>query len=426
MIPTLGMLMSTNGPQWDDDEDSNRPGDRRRPGRPNQGPPDLEEFYQDIRRRIEALFGKRRNGGGPRGNGPARFDPKAFWGGLVLALALLFLLWIASGFYIVDAPERGLVLRFGKYTHTTEPGLHLRWPYPIESHEIVNLTEVRSVTVGYRGDSKVLRESLMLTDDENIIDIQFSVQYLLQDPVDYLFQNRDPDEAVMQAAETAVREIVGKSKIDFVINTGRAQIAEQVSKLMQEILDRYQTGILISKVNMQNAQPPEQVQAAFADAVKAGQDKENQINEGEAYAKDIIPKAKGTAARLLEEAEGYRQRVIANAEGEASRFQQIQAEYARAPEVTRQRLYLETMQHIYANTSKVMVDAKGQGNLLYLPLDKLMQQAGAGVAAQAGNADAGVAASNSITVFSGSAPPLSESERPDASRELVRDLEAGK
>jgi membrane protease subunit HflK len=238
---------------------------------------------------------------------------------------------------------------------------------------------VRTLEVGYRGSekNKVLKEALMLTDDENIINIQFAVQYILKDPVEYIFNNRMPDEAVMQVAETAIREIVGKSKMDFVLYEGREQIAVNASTLMQDILDRYKTGILISKVTMQNAQPPEQVQAAFDDAVKAGQDRERQKNEGQAYANDVVPKARGTAARLLQEADGYKQRLIATAEGDASRFKQINTEYAKAPEVTRSRMYLETMQQIYANTSKVMVDTKGQGNLLYLPLDKLMQASGA-------------------------------------------------
>ena len=216
----------------------------------------------------------------------------------------------------------------------------------------------------------------MLTDDENIINIQFAVQYILKDPVEYVFNNRNADDAVMQVAETAIREIVGKSRMDFVLYEGREQIAVKASNLMQEILDRYQTGILISKVTMQNAQPPEQVQSAFDDAVKSGQDRERQKNEGQAYANDVIPKARGTAARLMQEADGYKQRLIATAEGDASRFRQINNEYAKAPEVTRSRMYLETMQQVYTSTSKVMVDAKGQGNLLYLPLDKLMQAAG--------------------------------------------------
>ena len=274
----------------------------------------------------------------------------------------------------------------------------------------MNLTGVRTIEVGYRGSekNKVLKEALMLTDDENIINIQFAVQYILKDPVEYIFQNRHPDDSVMQAAETAIREIVGKNRMDFVLYEGREQIAATASKLMQDILDRYKTGILISKVTMQNAQPPEQVQAAFDDAVKAGQDRERQKNEGQAYANDVIPKAKGTAARLMQEAEGYKQRMIATAEGDASRFKQLQVEYAKAPEVTRQRLYLETMQQIYSNTSKVMIDAKGQGNLLYLPLDKLMSATAAAAAAAPAGTESAVQSRTPGPAISNEAPPQLE------------------
>ena len=303
------------------------------------------------------------------------------------------------------------MLQFGSFKEATDPGLRWRLPYPIQSHELVNLTGVRTIEIGYRGSerNKVLKEALMLTDDENIVNIQFAVQYILKDPVEYLFNNRSTDEAVMGAAESAVREIVGKSKMDYVLYEGREQIATQAAKLMQDILDRYQSGILISKVTMQNAQPPEQVQSAFDDAVKAGQDRERQKNEGQAYANDVIPKAKGTSARLLEEANGYKQRVISSAEGDASRFKQVLTEYAKAPEVTRQRMYLETMQQIYSNTSKVLVDAKGQGNLLYLPLDKLMQATAATTAAQAAP-EASVAPSTAkpTAPLSNEAPPQLE------------------
>ena len=216
----------------------------------------------------------------------------------------------------------------------------------------------------------------MLTDDENIIDIQFAVQYILKDPENFLFTNRDPENAVLQAAETAIREIIGKSKMDFVLYEGREQVAAKATELMQMILDRYKIGIAISKVTMQNAQPPEQVQAAFDDAVKAGQDRERQKNEGQAYANDVIPRAKGNAARLLEESEGYKQRVIASSEGEANRFKQVLAEYSKAPGVTRDRLYLDMMEQVLSNTSKILVDQKNGNNLLYLPLDKLIQMSG--------------------------------------------------
>ncbi|MEQ1813604.1 MAG: FtsH protease activity modulator HflK, partial [Candidatus Nitrotoga sp.] len=275
--------------------------------------------------------------------------------------------------------QRGVVLRFGHYIETTQPGPRWHFPYPIESVEVVNISQVRTVEIGYRDDvrNKSLKESLMLTDDENIIDIQFAVQYSLKDPGDYLFNNRSPDENVRQAAETAIREVVGKSKMDSVLSEERKLFADAVTVLMQSILDRYKSGILVSKVSIQSAQPPDQVQAAFADAIKAGQDKERQINEGQAYANDVIPRAKGAAARLMEEAQGYRQRVVASAEGDASRFKQVLVEYEKAPVVTRERLYIDMMQQVLTSASKVMVDQKAGSNLLYLPLDKLIQSANA-------------------------------------------------
>ncbi|HXZ95675.1 MAG TPA: FtsH protease activity modulator HflK [Burkholderiales bacterium] len=358
--------MALNDPQWGK--------------RGNQGPPDLDDVWRRFNEKLNALFGRGRVSGG----GPGTAAPKPFGGGLGLLVALVLLVWLASGFYIVDASQRGVVLRFGKYIETTQPGPRWHLPYPIESVDLVNVSQVRTVEVGYRNNvrSKVLKESLMLTDDENIIDIQFAVQWILKNPEDYLFNNRSPDDAVLQAAETAIREIVGKSKMDFVLYEGREQVAAHATRLMQEILDRYKTGILISKVTMQNAQPPEQVQAAFDDAVKAGQDRERQKNEGQAYANDVIPRARGSAARLLQEAEGYRQRVIADAEGNASRFKQILAEYSKAPAVTRERLYLDMMQRVLSSSSKILIDQKSGSNLLYLPLDKLLQNDSSGATTQ--------------------------------------------
>jgi membrane protease subunit HflK len=365
--------MSLNDPGW---------GNRGSGGRgSNQGPPDLEQVWADINKRLSGILGKKSGGGDSGGNGgkpPIDISPQMFGGGLMLLLGLIVLVWLASGFYIVDAAQRGIVTHFGRFKESTEPGLRWRLPYPIQAHELVNLSGVRTVEIGYRGaeKNKVLKEALMLTDDENIINIQFAVQWMLKDPTDFVFNNRSPDDAVTQIAETAMREVVGKNKMDFVLYEGREQIGVQVGELVQEILDRYKTGILVSRVTLQNAQPPEQVQDSFDDAVKAGQDRERQKNEGQAYANDVIPKARGTAARLMEEANGYKQRIIATAEGDASRFRQIHIEYAKAPEVTRSRMYLETMQQIFSNTSKVMIDAKGQGNLLYLPIDKLIQAGG--------------------------------------------------
>ncbi|HTJ97363.1 MAG TPA: FtsH protease activity modulator HflK [Rhodocyclaceae bacterium] len=397
-------------------EPGDNKGDKRKPS-DNQGPPDLEDLWRDLNQRLSGLFGakSKKPGGGGFGDKRPSFTPRQFGGGVGVILCLIFIVWAASGFYIVDASERGVVLRFGRYSETTSPGLRWRMPFPIESNEVVNLSGVRRLEIGYRGTekNKVLQEALMLTDDENIVNIQFAVQYLLKDPQLYLFNNRNTDEAVMQAAETSIREVVGKSKMDFVLYEGRDQIATNTQKLMQEILDRYKTGVLVSSVTMQSAQPPEQVQAAFEDAVKAGQDKLRSKNEGEAYANDVIPRAKGAASRLLEEAAGYKQRVIATAEGDASRFKQIVAEYSKAPEVTRTRMYLETMQQIYSNTSKVMVDAKGQGNLLYLPLDKLLA-ASAAIAPPAAANDAVVprGAVPSTSTFDSVVPPQLEKVPP--------------
>lgn len=354
--------MGLNDPQW---------------GNKNSGgPPDLDAVLRDLNKKITELFGGK-GGGGSGGSGGGQKSIGG--GGIGLIAVIILLVWVASGFYIVDASQRGVVLRFGKFSEATQAGLRWHWPYPMETVEVVNLSQVRTVEVGYRDNpkNKMLKESLMLTDDENIIDIQFAVQYFLKDPADYLFNNRMPDENVRQAAETAIREVVGKSKMDFVLYEGREQVAASTTKLIQEILDRYKSGILVSKVTMQNAQPPEQVQASFDDAVKAGQDRERQKNEGQAYANDVVPKAKGAAARLLQEAEGYKQRVIANAEGDASRFRQVLVEYEKAPAVTRERMYIDMMQQVLTSTTKVLVDQKAGSNLLFMPLDKLIQNTGA-------------------------------------------------
>jgi len=353
--------MALNDPQWG--------------RRDNDGPPDLDELWRRFNQKLSALLGGRGGRGSGRGTGSGR--PA---GGFGVIIGVIVLIWAASGIYIVDASERGVVLRFGKYLQTTLPGPHWHVPWPIESVEIVNVSEVHTVEVGYRNNvrSKVPSESLMLTDDENIVDLQFAVQYIRANPEDYLFYDRNPDQSVKQVAESAIREIVGKSKMDFVLYEGREEIAVNAKALMQKVLDRYRTGISVSQVTMQNAQPPEQVQAAFDDAVKANQDRERQKNEGQAYYNDVVPKAQGTAARLEQEAEAYKQRVIAAAEGEASRFDQILAEYRKAPRVMRDRLYLDAMQEVLSNTTKVIIDQKANSNLLFLPLDKLMQAAAAG------------------------------------------------
>src|SRR5687768_14567480 len=362
--------MSLNDPNWG--RGSRGP---QGPGGGNQGPPDLDELWRNFNRRLAELFGRRRGGDEP----PRTPSSWQFGGGAGVLLALVLVIWLASGFYIVVEGTRGVVLTFGRYSQETASGLRWRLPWPIQSHEIVNLAQVRTLEVGYRNNvrTKVLRESLMLTDDENIVDLQFAVQYLVKDARDYVFNVRRPDESAMQIAETAMREVIGKSTMDAILYETQVDVANRARDLMQAIHDRYGTGIQVSTVTIQNAQPPEQVQAAFDDAVKAGQDRERQKNEGQSYANDVIPRARGTAARLQQEAEGYRQRVMANADGDASRFKQVLAEYAKAPAVTRERIYIETMQAVLTSTSKIMMDYRGSGNLLYLPLDKIMQNAGA-------------------------------------------------
>jgi membrane protease subunit HflK len=361
-----GALMSLNDPNWG------------RRGGNSGGPPDLDDLLRNFNRKLAGLFGRKGGGDVPPDNNGGGFS-RLGGGGIGLVVGLIALVWIASGFYIVDASQAGVVQRFGKYVAPpTGPGPRWHLPYPIETVDVVNVSQVRTLEIGYRNNpkNKVPKESIMLTDDENIVDIQFAVQYIVKNPEDYLFNDRSPDEAVLQAAETAMREIVGKSSMDFVLYEGRESVAAQATKLSQEILDRYKTGVQISKVTLQNAQPPEQVQAAFDDAVKASQDRERAKNEGQAYANEVIPKARGNAARLLQEAEGYRQRVIERAEGDAARFRSVATEYSKAPGVTRDRLYIETVQEMLTNSSKVLVDQKAGNNLLYLPLDKLIQQSG--------------------------------------------------
>ncbi len=394
-------LFNLNDPGWGRGNQGGGNGGNEPPRRPNkggdQGPPDLDELWRDFNNRLGGLFGrkpKRRNpfdnnggGNGGNGSGGGGFAPSPR-GAKIGAVAIVVgagLLWLASGFFIVQEGQVGVVTRFGQFQTTVPAGFQWHWPAPIDRVQIVDVSQLRTFEIGFRGNarSKVPEESLMLTDDENIVDLQFVVQYRIRPDGarDYLFNDREPDQAVRQAAETAMREVIGRTTMDFVLYEGRTQVASDAAKLMQDIMDRYQTGVLISTVAILNAQPPEQVQAAFDDAVKAGQDRERAINEGEAYANQVIPLARGTASRMTEQAEGYRVRVVNDARGDASRFAQIQAAYSDAPLVTRDRLYLETMEQIFSRASKVLVDTRDGNNMIYLPLDKIMQQS----AADAGN-----------------------------------------
>ncbi len=338
--------------------------------RADAGPPDLDELFRRLRQRF---------GGGGGGGGSSNSPPPALWGGL---LVVLLALWLASGFYVVSEGERGVVLRFGKFASATTPGLRWHVPYPVERVVRVNIGEIRTAEVGYRGPVRdragtdMALESQMLTADENIVDVKLAVQYRVKDAANYVFKVRDPDLTVQQVAESAIREVVGKSRMEFILTEGRDAVAQQVAVLLQDTLDRYQAGIEVTSVNMQDAQPPEQVQAAFFDAVKAREDEQRLINEAQAYRNEVIPRARGEVARIVADAEAYKGQIVARAEGESARFNLLAKEYRAAPTVTRQRLYLETMEKVLARTPKVLM--QGEGNrVTLLPLDRLLQSSAA-------------------------------------------------
>lgn len=404
------------------------------PRRPNKGdgPPDLDEVWRDFNNRLGSLFGRKPKRGpfgggdnGPGNGGGAAQFPKGSPKMVAVIIVILIGLWLASGFVIVQEGQVAVVTKFGKYTKTLPPGLQWRLPYPIESHQTVNISQLRTFEVGFRGTArnKVLPESLMLTTDENIVDLQFVVQYRLVSTgaPDYLFKTSQPDESVRQASETAMREIVGKKPMDFVLYSGRTEVATEVQKLAQSILDRYETGIQISTVAIQNVQPPEQVQAAFDDAVKAGQDRERQINEGNAYSNKVLPEAQGQVARMIQEAEGYRAKVIGDAQGDTSRFASVEAQYAKAPDITRERMYLSTMQQILENTSKIMVDSQASNNMLYLPLDKIMRQAAGDRATFSGSVESTSSAAAGTTLPNKPTAPA-RSRTPDANGSATKSL----
>ena len=365
----------------------------------------FEEDDQRQQQRRESGAGNGGNGRGGNGGGLFGGGRGARAGGFsVSVLAVCAVIgWSVSGFYIVPEGQTGVVTTFGAYSKSTMPGINWHLPAPIQDVELVDVSSVRTAEIGMRGTTDRLREALMLTDDENIVDVQFNVQYRIKPETgakDYLFNTRAPDASVTQAAESAMREVVGRKAMDSVLFESKAEIAEAVRNSMQAMLDRYSTGIEVMSVAIQNAQPPQQVQAAFNDAVKAGQDRERQINLGEAYMNAVIPKAQGTASRLKEEAEGYKARVVETARGDADRFTSVYTEYAKAPQVTRDRIYVDAMRDIYQNVTKVYVDQKSGSNLLYLPLDKIVAST---QAAAKSEADSAVPAS-SAAAASTSAP----------------------
>ncbi|MBC7700779.1 MAG: FtsH protease activity modulator HflK [Massilia sp.] len=373
----------------------------------NDGPPDLDELWRDFNRKLSGLFAGK--GGGDNNSTPGGgLTPDGNNAGIGVGLiaGLVALIWLGSGFFIVQEGQQAVVMSFGRFSHMAEAGFQWRAPYPFQSHEIVNLTQLRSIDVGTNSVMQATgsRESSMLTRDENIVDIRFTVQYRLSDARQYLFENRSSDEAVAQAAESAVREIVGSSTMDSVLYEQRDAIAAELVKSIQAQVNKVNAGVIIANVNVQSVQAPEPVQAAFDDAFKAGADRERAKNEGQAYANDVIPKAQGTAARLREEAAAYSANVVAHAEGDAQRFKSVLTEYQKAPGVTRDRLYIDAMQQVYGNVTKVMVDSRSGSNLLYLPLDKIVQMsASSGNTPGAASASTPVAPGNAAVADTGSA-----------------------
>ena len=378
---------------WNEPGGPNR-GDNKNPwgsggggGGGGQQPPDLDEIIRKLKAKFGGSFGG--GGGGLASGGGPNFSGKSI--GLVVLVALL--LWLASGIYVVAPDEQGVVQRFGKHTVTTEPGLHYHLPYPIETVQTPKVTQVRRMEVGFRsrpGNQEAMhipKEALMLTGDENIVDLQFAVQYHISEADKYLFNVKDPDGTVRSVAETAIREIVGQRPIDDVLTRARAEIQQETQALMQEILTGYGAGLQVDEIALQSAQAPEPVRPAFRDVISAREDRARAVNEAEAYSNDILPRARGQAERILQEAQAYEARVVNQAEGSAQRFRDIYEEYAQAPKITRKRLYLETMEQVLNRANKVMVDIPESGNLMYLPLQEILQQKSAQGGGQAQQKD---------------------------------------
>ena len=402
-------------------------GKRPRPSSSN-GPPDLDELWRDLSRKLNKFLGQNRGGGNQPPGGGGGFNPdfKQAGGLLGVVAGVVVLIWLGTGFFIVQEGQQAVITQFGRYHSTAGAGFNWRMPYPIQRHEVVFVTQIRSLDVGRDAIIKAtgLRESAMLTEDENIVEIKFAVQYRLTDARAYLFESKNPTDAVMQAADTAVREVVGKMRMDAALSEDREQIAPRVRKIMQTILDQYNVGIEVVGINLQQGgvRPPEQVQAAFDDVLKAGQERERAKNEAEAYANDVIPRAVGSASRLKQEADAYKSRIVAQAQGDAQRFKSLYAEYQKAPQVTRDRLYINAMQEIYSSVTKVLVESKQGSNMLYLPLDKIMQLNSTPAAAANAAANAGNTLDGSGSVPSPAMPSSSPDNRGRDSRQRDRDL----
>jgi membrane protease subunit HflK len=369
-------IVSMNDPRWGRGEgngDRQRPNDPKRPpsGKDGEGPPDLDEMWRDFNRRLSSVFGRKGSGGGlgrPDNGRGARI-------GVGIVIGVLIAIYLGSGVFVVQDGQAGVVTQFGKYRYTAGQGVHWRLPYPFEAQELVNVGEVRSVEIGRNNIVRLagVKDASMLTHDGDIVDVRFAVQYQVRNATDYLFHSADPDQSVVQAGQAAVRNIVGARSTDDILYQDRETIRQQLTDAIQHSLDESQTGLVVTGVTIQGVQAPDQVQAAFDDAAKAHQDRERAKADAQAYANDLLPHAQADAARLVDEAKTYSDQVVAQAQGDAERFKQVYEQYSKAPAVIRERMYLDTMQHIYANSTKVFVDSKATNNVMYLPLDKLVE-----------------------------------------------------
>ena len=372
-------MLSLNDPRWgrgdgNGNGERQRPNEPRRPqnGKDGEGPPDLDEMWRDFNRRLSRMFGRKGGGagGGRSDNGRgARI-------GVGIVIGVLIAIYLGSGVFVVQDGQAAVVMQFGKYRYTAGQGVHWRLPYPFEAHDLVNIGQIRQVEVGRNNVVRLanVKDASMLTHDADIVDVRFAVQYQVKKPTDYLFRSADPDQSVMQAAQAAVRGIVGSRSTNDILYQDREAIRQQLVAAIQRSLDEYQSGLAVTGVTIQGVQAPDQVQAAFDDAAKVRQENERAKREAEAYAADLLPRAQADVARQIDEAKAYSDKTVAQAQGDAERFKQVYAQYSKAPAVIRERMYLETMQQIYSNTTKVFVDSKSGNNVLYLPLDKLVEQ----------------------------------------------------
>jgi membrane protease subunit HflK len=396
-------LLSLNDPRWgrgDGNGDRQRPNDPKRPGRDGEGPPDLDEMWRDFNRRLSRIFGRKGGGGGggrPDNGRGARI-------GVGIVIGVLIAIYLGSGVFVVQDGQAAVVMQFGKYRYTAEQGVHWRLPYPFESHEFVNIGQIHQVEIGRTNVVRLanVKDSSMLTHDGDIVDVRFAVQYQVRKPTDYLFRGVDPDQSVLHAAQAAVRGIVGAQSTSEVLDQDHETLRQQLIASIQQALDQYQSGLAVTGVTIQSVQVPEQVQPAFDDAAKVHDENERAKRDAQAYAADLLPRAKADVARQIADAKTYSENTVAQAQAEAERFKQVYTQYSKAPALVRFRLYMETMQQIYSNATKVFVDTKNGNNVLYLPLDKLVEQ---NRERQAAAAASGTAAASAPQTSGAAVPP---------------------